>query len=77
MRFSASAGFGKRSGETGESKDRDRASDRLHNVERTHRNLSLEVPVPVPGVDRARAADGVIERLEVLDGLIYEYCLVA
>jgi hypothetical protein len=31
----------------------------------------------VPGVDRARAADGVIERLEVLDGLIYEYCLVA
>jgi transposase InsO family protein len=44
-----------------------------YNWARPHRGLNLEVPSLVPGADRARAADGVIERLDVLGGLIHEY----
>jgi transposase InsO family protein len=44
-----------------------------YNWARPHRGLNLEVPSLVPGADRARAADGVIERLDVLGGLIREY----
>jgi transposase InsO family protein len=42
-----------------------------YNSARPHRGLNLEVPVPEAG--RARAADGAIERLDVLGGLIHEY----
>jgi hypothetical protein len=44
-----------------------------YNLARPHRSLHLQVPAPVPGADRARAADGAIERLDVLGGLIHEY----
>jgi transposase InsO family protein len=43
------------------------------NSTRPHRSLSLEVPVPAPGADRTGVADGPIERLDVLGGLIHEY----
>jgi hypothetical protein len=42
-----------------------------YKIARPHRGLNLEVPVP--GVDRAHAADGTIERVDVLGGLIHEY----
>jgi transposase InsO family protein len=44
-----------------------------YNSARPHRSLNLEVPVPAPGADRARAAAGAIERIDVLGGLIHEY----
>jgi transposase InsO family protein len=44
-----------------------------HNSARPHRGLNLQVPVPVPGADRTGVADGPIERLDVLGGLIHEY----
>jgi putative transposase len=44
-----------------------------YNSARPHRGLNFEVPVQVQGADRARAADGAIERLDVLGGLIHEY----
>jgi transposase InsO family protein len=44
-----------------------------YNTARPHRSLQLQVPAPVPGADRARVADGAIERLDVLGGLIHEY----
>jgi transposase InsO family protein len=46
-----------------------------YNTARPHRSLNLEVPVPVSvaEADRARAADGAIERVDVLGGLIHEY----
>jgi transposase InsO family protein len=46
-----------------------------YNTARPHRGLNLEVPVP--GAARARAADGAIERVDVLGGLIHEYCRAA
>jgi hypothetical protein len=44
-----------------------------YNSARPHRSLSLEVPVPLEGVDPARVGEGAIERLDVLGGLIHEY----
>jgi transposase InsO family protein len=44
-----------------------------YNLARPHRSLDLAVPVPVAGADRARAAAGAIERIDVLGGLIHEY----
>jgi transposase InsO family protein len=48
-----------------------------YNTARRHWSLNLEVPVPVPGADRVGAADGAIEALDVLGGLIHEYCRAA
>jgi transposase InsO family protein len=42
-----------------------------YNSARPHRSLNLEVPVPVS--DCTGVADGPIERLDVLGGLIHEY----
>jgi transposase InsO family protein len=44
-----------------------------YNSARPHRSLNLEVPVPVLEAHRADAADGAIERVDVLGGLIHEY----
>jgi hypothetical protein len=44
-----------------------------YNSARPHRSLNLEGPVPVPEAHRADAADGPIERFDVLGGLIHEY----
>jgi hypothetical protein len=40
---------------------------------RAHRSLHLQVASPVSGADRARAADGAIERVDAFGGLIHEY----
>ncbi|HEY4006672.1 MAG TPA: integrase core domain-containing protein [Pseudonocardia sp.] len=46
-----------------------------YNSARPHRGLNLEVPAPISGTkaDHTRAADGAIERVDVLGGLIHEY----
>jgi transposase InsO family protein len=48
-----------------------------YNSARPHRGLNLQAPVPVPvprgGADPTGVADGPIERLDVLGGLIHEY----
>jgi putative transposase len=40
-----------------------------YNTARTHRGINLDVPVPSDQID----ADGDIERLDILGGLIHEY----
>jgi transposase InsO family protein len=45
-----------------------------YNTARPHRGLGLDIPVPVPDLDPvALNADGPIERVAVLGGLIHEY----
>ena len=66
-------GFGKRSGETGRSKDRNRAPDRLHNAHRPHRSLHQRPPTgATPPLSGA-----IIRplRRNRLGGLIHEYVL--
>jgi transposase InsO family protein len=48
-----------------------------YNTARPHRSLNLGVPVAVQGADRAREVDSAIERVDVLGGLIHEYCRAA
>jgi hypothetical protein len=64
-------GFGKRSGETGRSKDRNRAPDRLHNRQRPHGALQLRPPRPESPVPEP--IHGRIRRRPILGGLINQY----
>jgi len=64
-------GFGKRSGETGRSRNRHRAPDRLHNARRPHQALRLRPPRPTSPV--AGPVHGRIRRRPILGGLVNEY----
>src|SRR4051794_40405872 len=69
-------GFGKRSEETGRSKDRNRAPDRLHNNHRPHRTLGQAAPLrPLP--QPTTSATNTIRRRDRLGGLLHEYQQVA
>jgi len=57
--------------ETGRSKDRNRAPDRLHNTARPHRALRLRPPRPTSPVPEP--VHGRIRRRPILGGLINEY----
>jgi transposase InsO family protein len=48
-----------------------------YNTARPHRGLNLEVPVRAPGAAHTDVADEAIERVDVLGGLIHEYCRAA
>ena len=62
----------KRSEETDRSKDRHRASDRLHNDHRPHRTLGQAAPSrPLP--HRAPTEIRKIKRHDRLGGLLHEY----
>jgi len=45
-----------------------------YNRARPHRGLDLDVPVPGPALAVSDAGGGRIERLDVLGGIIHEYC---
>ena len=47
------------------------------NMARPHRGLGLDVPMPVHGRAGAVDVEAPIERLDVLGGLIHEYCRAA
>jgi hypothetical protein len=64
-------GFGKRSGETGRSRNRRRAPGRLHNARRPHQALRLRPPRPTSPV--AGPVHGRIRRRPILGGLVNEY----
>jgi len=50
---------------------------RHYNAARPHRSLNLDVPVPEPDTAGRTEPAGPIQRVEVLGGLIHEYCRAA
>jgi nitrite reductase (NO-forming) len=65
-----------RGGETGRSKDRNRAPDRLHNNHRPHRTLGQAAPLrPLP--QPTTSDTNTVQRRDRLGGLLHEYQQIA
>jgi putative transposase len=49
-----------------------------YNTGRPHRGIDLDIPVPAPLATTTMLPDtGLVERIDVLDGLVHEYCRAA